>query len=361
MNFEISQNCSQKKVWKLNFAEKKLNKFIEIPSLIWNKINEILHWKIWEQLHKLSKTITYKIDKLLWLWAFSLLPCSILWYMKEWPLEILANFRMQYITLSLILISISTIRKKWELMIIIWICLWINIYEVYPQKYDSSIKQEIVNQNELKWINFNVNVDNIKYYDFIKYLIKENPDFFVLEEVNKEWIKELNKIWNIYPHSIYETREDGYWIALYSKTPLDNPTINHSWKKNIPTITANIWTLKVIWTHAPIPLLEHNFKERNRHLSTIWNLVNSWEKTIILWDMNTTPWSYYFNKFIQESELASCSWKKLYQNTWPTWLPDFMRIPIDHCFYSEWIKVENMHTWENLWSDHLPIVVNIKF
>ena len=82
------------------------------------------------------------------------------------------------------------------------------------------------------------------------------------------------------------------------------------------------------------------------------------QPTIIVGDFNITPWSPYFNDFIQRSELLDTRKGLGVYPTWPKQIFPLM-IPIDHGLVSSDIKLHSFNRGPNFGSDHLPLILNV--
>jgi endonuclease/exonuclease/phosphatase (EEP) superfamily protein YafD len=133
----------------------------------------------------------------------------------------------------------------------------------------------------------------------------------------------------------------------------------------VPAIIATIDTpqgeLFVLGLHALPPVNREYATGRDRQLAAIPQLVDDSNRaTLVLGDLNTTPWSVHFRRLLENSALEDCGMGFGLQPTWPTsnWL---LRIPIDHCLRSVHLTITNKFTMQDVGSDHLPSVVDFKF
>lgn len=79
---------------------------------------------------------------------------------------------------------------------------------------------------------------------------------------------------------------------------------------------------------------------------------------ILIGDLNTTSWSYYFKNFIKAMQLVDSRKGFGLQTTWPSILP-IMAITIDHILISPDIKVLNHKIGPHIGSDHYPVFVEL--
>ena len=83
-------------------------------------------------------------------------------------------------------------------------------------------------------------------------------------------------------------------------------------------------------------------------------------RTLLLGDLNCTPWSVWFHSLLQESGLRDSA---IGHGLWPTWyaLPTILAgIPIDHALVGGQIEVLRRHVGPYLGSDHRPLTMDFR-
>ena len=130
-----------------------------------------------------------------------------------------------------------------------------------------------------------------------------------------------------------------------------------------PSVVAVIDTLhgplRVIGTHARSPVSARRAHRRDAQLDAIASFVRvGSEPTVLLGDLNTTPWGHAFRALVAESELRDTSRGVGFQWSWPaSFWP--LAIPIDHALVSEDVRVLGRRMGPSVGSDHLPLVLDI--
>jgi endonuclease/exonuclease/phosphatase (EEP) superfamily protein YafD len=73
-------------------------------------------------------------------------------------------------------------------------------------------------------------------------------------------------------------------------------------------------------------------------------------------DLNTTPWSPYFQTLEKESGLKNSMKGFGFQ---PSWAGNaFLKIPLDHFLHSPEIVIHNRMIGPDVGSDHLPVIID---
>lgn len=90
--------------------------------------------------------------------------------------------------------------------------------------------------------------------------------------------------------------------------------------------------------------------------------------TIILGDLNATPWSHPFGRLLREGELIDSARGFGVQPTWRTSYGPVrgvlawpVQIPIDHCLHSAGLVTMDRKTGPACGSNHYPLLVTLKF
>jgi len=198
--------------------------------------------------------------------------------------------------------------------------------------------------------------------DLVKTTIQHyDPDILVLEEINSQWVSDLQCLAKSRPHSCIQAREDNFGIGLFSKLPLVESEIVYIGDAEVPSIIAKVdsgsGTLSVIATHPLPPGGASYSRWRNNQLAAIPDHIASHSPVILLGDLNVTPWNHHFIRLLKRSGLRDSSRGRGFQPTWPNSNP-LLLIPIDHCLHSSEIVVVRKEIGPNVESDHYPVIVD---
>lgn len=266
--------------------------------------------------------------------------------------------RRKHKWIKIFLTTLVTILTIW-----IWTLYSSEFFWFYNQN-DESIR---LKENK-KWIKVfyaNIYYKNVDYKSLQEKIIEENPDIVVLVEFSDEHEDEMKDFFKEnYPYINRNSRSTMLaWDAVFSKIPLEIITETHKvepWARNYSYMKIlndenEDWIdLYVIHTSAPVS--QKNFEMRNEQigklLSDFLKYHKSWTPTMIIWDFNLSPWSYYYKQFTKHINMLNALsfqspnyTRSLYQQ----WV---FRSHIDQLFISPEIKISPI-TIENLsWSDH---------
>ncbi|MDQ2084946.1 endonuclease/exonuclease/phosphatase family protein [Herbivorax sp. ANBcel31] len=293
--------------------------------------------------------------------------CNVVGYFGRfaWYLELFAHFKFQYFVVAILFTVTFLLLKTWKFLSLAILVLGVNFFHIAPFYLEFSSSDYVMpeNSNTLNLISFNVYTDNDNYEGVIEYIKSENPELFVLQEVNREWIENIQPLFEIYEYSLIKPREDNFGIALLSKIPLKDKSIEYYGGSRVPNVVADFMhngkEVTIIGTHPLPPMGANYFEDRNNQLRDLASKRSEFsDSLIVIGDLNTTSWTNIFKEFSRDMDVYDTRLGKGIQPTWPSMIP-FFKIPIDHCLVSEDITVIERKTGSDLGSDHKPILVEL--
>lgn len=217
---------------------------------------------------------------------------------------------------------------------------------------------------KLRLVSLNVLTSNLKTDLVLNFLRASDADIIILLEVNDRWIDRLMPLKAIYPYYAVVPREDNFGIALFSKLPLAETNVIEFGGAEVPSITAQIKLadreIFLLGTHPLPPGSADYARMRNEQLEKIKVLVQQQSlPTVVIGDLNTTPWSPYFSDLLQGTGLKNTSQGRGLFNSWPAGLP-WLGIPIDHCLVTPQFAVLKKQLGPQVGSDHLPVIIDLQ-
>ncbi|NEO86669.1 MAG: hypothetical protein F6J87_20785 [Spirulina sp. SIO3F2] len=278
----------------------------------------------------------------------------------SWFLDLFSHFRVQYLLGLLVLGVLLLVRRRRRTATVFLILALVNLAIVLPLYFGQPHKPT-ESSPILRAMLVNVNTRLGDASRLRSVVSDADPDILVLEEINSVWISDLAWLTNSYPHSLAQPREDNFGIGLFSKLPLAGAEVLYIGDAGVPSILATARTeqtnLSVIATHPPPPFGPEYSRWRNDQLEKLPDYVRSLLPTLLLGDLNVTPWSYHFRRLLAQTGLHDSAKGYGVQPTWPSYNP-LLRIPIDHCLHSEDIVVVDRKIGESVSSDHYPVIVD---
>lgn len=281
---------------------------------------------------------------------------------RHWMLDLLTCFRVQYVLALTPLVLLFLWGRRWKLAALPVLALVYNLVMVSPAFI--LITQPPAGGRSIRVVVANVLSSNQKHAKFITFIKKENPDFFLLMEVNRAWMKSLEVLENEYPYTVSFARQDNFGIALFSKFPLVDEEILTLGGRKLPSVFARVQVddehlLTVLGTHPLPPGSSRQTTGRNEQLVSLSKLAGKVEgPRLLLGDLNVTPWSPRFADVLQGSKLRDSRSGFGIQPTWPTGELVMLRMPIDHVLVSKEVHIHDRRVGSNVGSDHYPVIVD---
>jgi endonuclease/exonuclease/phosphatase (EEP) superfamily protein YafD len=289
-----------------------------------------------------------------------------------WALGLLSNFRIQLAEVSTLIFIIALLvysirfRRSKSVGLFVGLCGFLTLSCLGPlAPYYIPHPIPVSSADSLKILHFNVLYLNHNKGALIHFIEKENPDLISLQEYNDWWQYELtgDKVFKDYPyHYLAPLSQD----VVFSKRPLINAhqeqiagSLSLADIGIVTQIKIDNQPVTFLFAHIPIPIFPALYDRQVQHFE-FW--AKKWGQYsgnfVLIGDMNTTPWTMEFRKFINRTHLHDSQLGFGLQPSFPAYNA-LMRIPIDHCFTSKNIVVKDRHLGPDLGSDHLPVLFRL--
>jgi len=280
-----------------------------------------------------------------------------------WLLELTSHFPFHLAIASLFFTGIWTLKRCWRWAIFSGVVAAINTTLVLALFWGLNQPAPATGQR-LRLVAVNVHTANPHTELVLSFLQKADADVVLLMEVNMPWMDALGSLSNRYPEIIGEARSDNFGIALLNRVPSTNSTVVYLGEAEVPSVRTTLFingqTVTLLGTHPLPPGSAEYARLRNDQLHSIAATVReSSGPTIVVGDLNATPWSPYFRELLHVGGLRNTSQGRGVFGSWPAGLP-VGRIPLDHCLISPSLQVIDKQLGPKVGSDHLPIVIDLQ-
>ena len=294
-----------------------------------------------------------------------------------WVFDLVSHFRPQYFIVLVVLVVFFVKEKKWKSMGVGLFFGVANFILISP--YIGTINSDTEEgQPKIRILSMNLSHTNSSYKKAILLIRKTQPSVLVLQELSNSWENGLGEALVQFPYSVKipENTMDGVdsilpnflipkeklFIGLYSHLSFERIMIDRpddfpvSYIRGSFKFKENFFTL--FGVHLTSPVGKYRTDLRNKQLASLSEEIQkNKQPTVVVGDFNITPWSSYFEKFIQKTRLRDTR-KGI--GVYPTWLAQFLplAIPIDHGLTSNGIKFGSFSLGSSFGSDHLPIILD---
>jgi len=284
---------------------------------------------------------------------------------KFWLAELFTHFRLYYLLIQalLVLIFLHSGRRMLMVLTILFAVpnAWVVGPYLTPVLAGKSATADIGGGAGIDIIALNVNYRNDEYSRVAAYLRESSPDIIVIAEFTPAWRDHLEFLQESYPYRLGDARPDPWGIAVYSRLPfseaefIDLAQTGTGHARFIVTIGDT--PLEVFAVHLLSPKSAVFARDRNRQLDDLADRVRaSGHRQVVVGDMNLTPFSPFFDRFLGRSGLQDARRADGFHVTWPaSMLPVW--IPIDHALAAADRNMVRVHAGPDVGSDHFPLEI----
>src|SRR3990167_2589796 len=225
--------------------------------------------------------------------------------------------------------------------------------------FSSPFKNLSTSDKSLKIMSVNLRLENDKYEAINNLIQVENADILVLIELNSQIFSKIKGVINEeYPYKSKISTFYGY-NQIFSKYPIIVSADVPATESNIGYIKAEIAftdkTYRIYAVHSNPPLTPELFYLRNQYLITLARDIYQEQSgnLIVVGDFNVSPWSYYYQKFLKDSDYKIRN-LSLSNGIIFTWYlnPPVLASQLDHIFVGQNLIDYNFKTRYLEGSDH---------
>jgi endonuclease/exonuclease/phosphatase (EEP) superfamily protein YafD len=187
-----------------------------------------------------------------------------------------------------------------------------------------------------------------------------DADVVLLIEVTPEHRKGLMALDKKYPYSKWSPRSNTQGLAILSRIPgikfqerITGPSQMLSLEAVIPKGDYADDPIRLLGVHTASPNQNGRFRVRDEQLLEIAAWVKESDlESIVIGDLNITPWSDGFKRLIRQAGLIDTRRYRGFFATWPCGL-GVAGIPIDHALVTPGLRVIDRESgFTNIDSDH---------
>ncbi|MDP0498267.1 MAG: endonuclease/exonuclease/phosphatase family protein [Verrucomicrobiota bacterium JB024] len=281
------------------------------------------------------------------------------WGERDWRLDGLSHFRMEYIVLLGLLALFTVFTRRVVLFVLTLVFLCWNGAEIFhaPDPAPPPVGEKLY-----KAASFNIHTRNREFDKILAWVKEEKPDFFVIVEATDAMEPLYDALDEIYPQKKRRSMgRGGFGAVIFSHYPISDDKF--AWA-GTGTVQVRIelpeGPIILVAMHPQAPVSKEAWGWRNGTFEDIARFCAAQHDPLVLMgDMNCSPWSPFYKEFEQESGLHPPNVRWLPRRTWPAGLP-FLWTPIDQFFVSNGIHPVAEWTGPELGSDHYPIIMTFR-
>ena len=278
-----------------------------------------------------------------------------------WWLDILSHFRVQYALGFLLLALVFALGRKWRGCAGAILLALINAAPVLLHRWPPAPPAP-ANRPAYRAMLMNVNCARGDPAAVRTAISNARPDLLVLEEISPRWLGELAPALEGFPYREIAPRHDNFGIGLFSRHPLASARVAPFGLLDVPSVFAEVvldgQPLRVVATHPLPPGNALLAAERDRQLAWIARETAALPRPVLLLgDLNTSPWSPAYRRFMRTCGLRDSARGRPLQPTWPATIP-WLWIPLDHILHSPDMALHARAAGPYVGSDHFPVAAD---
>lgn len=275
----------------------------------------------------------------------------------HWGLELFSHF-LPFYALALLLATLFCARPRRQRALFALVLL-LQLVQLAALYLPLATPAPLPSDRTLKVISFNLFLHNASARQATQWLSHQNADLIFLTEVTPAMQPALADLQRSHPWRCLELEDSPFGLALYSRQPLAYCAVTRGTATPYPWIMAILDDGTTVYgLHPPPPLGSTLAQQRNQYLRTLASEIARQERVIIMGDLNMTPWSPEFGKFLQHTGTENgrrgfgllASWTPL------AWLPPLL--PLDHVLVRG-VHLGALQRGPTLGSDHAPLQASL--
>ena len=318
--------------------------------------------RFWRGLFWGLLTVTAVALALVSLSGFFNIPVSTVrfWRWTGWLSELSSNFRPYYFVAFSLLAILFALGRKVKRTLFVSAFALLNLALILPLYAGSQPPAASQTYRALLLNAGDLNGANVPVIDMVE---TTEPDIVVLLEVERGAPELFEPLGSAYPYNAYRRGVENYDGSLvYSKFPFvveeTELDVSEAESSLVAQVDLGGEKLTLIATQTRAPMRPGRTIGRRIQMTQLGQYITQKQGPILLLgDLNTSSWSPVFYKLLNETGLRDGRKGFGVITTWPTFVPQFLALPIDHVLVSPDIEIFNFSKGPDVGSDHYPIVV----
>lgn len=283
-----------------------------------------------------------------------------------WWLDVLANFRAQYLV-GLIVLGLVLMMSKWRRVGYgVLATALVNLVVILPL-YVGSPGDPDPAAPSIRVMSYNLLSTNESYSEVIEYIETIDPDLVLLHEASRPWEVAIDSAELDYV--VRRPRADNLIFGtLVMVRGEEIETLSYGFAEAQPrAVEINYrptgWPqgISVLSTHplAPTDQERAHLRDAQIGFAAEWSSDRS-RPFLVVGDFNATPWSWPFRNLIAIADVENSQIGFGLQPSFPATSAFLFRVPIDHLVHSASFRVSDRRLGPALGSDHFPLVVDLE-
>ena len=283
-----------------------------------------------------------------------------------WWLDVLANFRAQYVVILAILgLLIAASRWRRTALAILGIAL-VNLLFVAPL-FVGSPGEPVLGAPGMRVMSFNLLSTNESYNEVIEYIEATDPDLVLLHEASRPWEVAMES--SGLDYEIVRGRSENLIFGTLVLARDQVEAVSYGFAEGDGRAISLVyqpegWSVpvQILSSHPLAPTSGERAGLRDAQLSFAAGWAGEQEGAYaVVGDLNASPWSSPFRGLVSEGGLRNSQIGFGLQPSFSANAIFPLRIPIDHLLHSDDLRIRDRRLGPALGSDHFPLVVDLEY
>ncbi len=281
----------------------------------------------------------------------------------RWPVDLLANFRLQYAVLLVVAAVALVALRSWPTAGVVGAVALVHVASLAPLFVGPGWPDGP--GPTVRVIQFNVLTANDRIDEAADWLADQDADVIVAQETDQRWADGLTAGldgWRPLPTDT--VRSDNFGLMVFVRNGLTVAGVEVT-DRRIPAIAVELVPpggppalLYAVHTRPPTSRARAEVADRQLDLAAA-TIGGHDGPAVVVGDLNATRWSGGYRRLVDATGLRNSADGAGLGGTWPTPLWFTGMIGIDHVLVSDGIAVTGWRTGPGLGSDHRPVVVDL--
>jgi endonuclease/exonuclease/phosphatase (EEP) superfamily protein YafD len=281
------------------------------------------------------------------------------------PFELVSHFSALLAVAAMLLFLLCLPSKNLKLILFSATALVIATARLVPLYLPDKRPEVTANSTQIKILHLNCwGPKNHTPDEVFKIAAEDDVDVICFNEIEQAWAQRIEQNCTKFPFKALYPHVGG--VGMVSKFPIKNWKMEMNYgceprPRIVATITLpNGLDVALLVVHPTIPVYMPKFELRNSDFEKfVTDLAGRAGPKLIVGDLNCTPWSWYFFRLLQKTNLkdSECGF-----GIQPSWIPGgkpLPLLPIDHVLVSPDIQVLERRIERDAGSDHRPLFVKL--
>ncbi len=279
-----------------------------------------------------------------------------------WPLDLLSNFRFQYVVGLLLAVGFLAVSRSGKLALVVLAGVAVNLALLFPLYTGSSASATSISST-LRILTFNVGVDNQRTEDVIALFADSGADLIFIFEGGPQWEEAIRSSDLAYELSPGLPTAFGFGNAILVRSGLEVRLDGIRVGPNTPRarqldMEFDGGPISILAVHPPSPTSGAKSATRDEQLAGVADWARAQDRpVVVVGDLNASPWSHGFRPLAESGLINSLDGFGL-QASWPSVLGPF-GVPIDHLLHSPELTTVTRTTGPSLGSEHRAVSITL--